>query len=131
MSEAGSIRKKAVTGQKVAVMPRTFCPRFWESSDARIAVVKIIKKRYERLKADAGGDESYQRDLLIQRAAFMSILIETQEVEAAESRDFDLGVYTQATNTLMGLLKTLGLEKRIKSVGDLQSYLAEKKEQAA
>jgi hypothetical protein len=130
MSEPATVNRKATAGQKVAMLPRTFCPRFWESSDARISAVKIIKKRYERLKQDAGGDESYQRDLLIQRAAFMSILIETQEVEASEGQSFDLGVYTQATNTLMGLLKTLGLEKRIKSVADLKSYLAGK-EQAA
>jgi len=68
-----------------------------------------------------------QRDLLCQRAAFVSIIVEKFEVECAEGEGLDLGVYTQAVNSLQGLLKTLGLEKQIKDVSDLKSYLEEKK----
>lgn len=103
-----------------------FKPRFWQDSDARISVVKTIRRRYEVLKEHCGGDESYQRDLLCQRAAFISIILETQEVKAAEGGDLDLGAYTQGCNALSGLLIRLGLEKRIKSVNDLKSYLKQK-----
>jgi hypothetical protein len=103
-----------------------FTPRFWEDSDNRIGVVKLIRRRFELLKAHAGGHESMQRDLLCQRCAFVSVILETKEVKAAEGEDLDLGSYIQGINCLVGLLRALGLEKRIKSAGDLKAYLNEK-----
>jgi hypothetical protein len=100
-----------------------FKPRFWQDSDSRIAVVKTIRRRYELLKEHAGGHESYQRDILCQRAAFLSIILETHEVRAAEGGDLDIGAYVQACNGLSGLLIRLGLEKRIRNANDLRTYL--------
>lgn len=117
------VDKKSTKGRVPVSLPAKFQPRFWQDSDSRVAVVRTIRKRYERLKEHAGGDESFQRDLLCQRVAFISIILETQEVKAAEGDGLDLGVYTQGTNALVGLLKTLGLEKRIKNVTGLKAYL--------
>ena len=122
----GGIQKQSADERQLIALPNRFVPRFWEQSDMRIAVVRSIKGRYEQIKRDAGGSESVQRDLLCQRVAFFSVILETFEVRAAEGAGIDLGVYTQATNALIGLLKTLGLDKRIKSVNDLQSYLKSK-----
>src|SRR6185503_5636438 len=117
---AAILERKGLQGRQPVTIPKRFTPRFWDDSDGRCAVVKTILRRYERIKEDAGGGESYQRDLLCQRVAFISIILETQEVKAAEGGEgFDLGVYTQATNALTGLLKTLGLDKRMKNVSDL------------
>jgi hypothetical protein len=126
----GTLARKPTTQRQLVTIPERFVPRFWDDSDRRCAVVRIIKKRYERLKEDAGGAESFQRDLLVQRAAFLSIILETHEVKAAEGEGLDLGQYTQAANALSGLLKSLGLDKRIKSVTDLQTYLGQKKKNA-
>lgn len=125
---AAKLEKKGQTTQsRPAVdVPAVFRPRFWEDSDQRCAVVRLIRRRYELLKEHAGGNESFQRDLLCQRLAFVSIILETKEVTAAEGGDLDLGSYVQAVNALVGLLKTLGLDKRMKTVSDLKSYLAEK-----
>jgi hypothetical protein len=123
------IQKKGRSGfRQLVTLPNRFIPRFWEDSDNRLAAVRLVRQRCERLKSHAGGDECVQRDLLCQRAAFLSIILETFEVEAAEGKGMDLAVYTQAVNSLQGLLKTLGLEKRIKSTHDLRSYLNGKKE---
>lgn len=105
-------------------VPTRFVPRFWEDADNRCAVVKGIRRRYQSLRDDAGGDASIQRDLLVQRACFLSVVLETQEVKVAEGGDIDLGSYTQMVNSLQGLLKTLGLERRAKEVTDLKGYLA-------
>ncbi len=112
------------------MVPMQFRARFWDDSDQRISVVKNIRQRYQLLKEDCGGEESYQRDLLCQRVAFISIILETKEVQAAEGGDLDLGSYVQGVNGLMGLLKALGLEKRFKSVNDLKTYLKQKEEAA-
>lgn len=124
-----TLRKQARRSQKrqSVSIKGSFKPRFWEDSDSRISVVKLIRRRYELLKSHAGGNESAQRDLLCQRCAFVSVILETKEVEAAEGNDLDLGSYVQGINCLVGLLRALGLEKRIKNVTDLKTYLEGKK----
>ena len=113
------------TPAKAAKVPKTFTPRFIEDVDGRYAAAKELRNRYLALKADTGS-ESTQRDLLCRRAVFLSVLLETQECEAVETGKLDTGSYVQAVNSLQGLLKTLGLEKKVQQVGDLKSYLAER-----
>lgn len=123
--DGDSLRKqsKRQRKHKDIFVSRRFAPRFWETSDSRISVVKLIRRRVELLKAHAGGEESIQRDLLCQRAAFVSLILETAEVEAAEGKGLDMSCYVSAVNCLQGLLRALGLEKRVKSAGGLQAYL--------
>ena len=105
-------------------LPARFTPKFWELADLRSGVTKIIRRRYLQLKDDAGVD-SIQKDMLVQRAIFISTRLETLEIEAAESGEFDPGVYTNLTNTLTGLLKAIGLEKKIKSARTLEQIKQE------
>jgi len=107
-------------------LPTKFVPQFWNNSDGRISVVRIIRQRYEELKADCGAN-SVQKDILCQRATFVCIQLETMEVEATKTGKFSSGKYTQMLNTLMGLLRTLGLERQAKQVECLESYVIEKK----
>jgi hypothetical protein len=123
---ASSLSKQALRRRRRVNITAKFMPRFWEDSDNRISVVKLIRRRYELLKSHAGGHESVQRDMLCQRCAFVSVILETKEVEAAEGKDLDMGSYIAASNALVGLLRALGLEKRMKSAGGLQAYLDDK-----
>ena len=100
---------------------KRFVPRFWEDADGRDAIIKRIKRRVERLKEDVGAD-SYQKELLCERAAFVVLQLETAERAAFEDGHLDMGVFTQMTNCLLGLLRSLGLEKKVKAVG-LKTYL--------
>jgi hypothetical protein len=102
-------------------VPERFEPQFWQDADGRCASVKEIKRRHELLTRDTGAD-SYQKDLIAQRAVFLSIQLETYERIAAEEGKFDAGVYTQAVNALVGLLKALGLERKVQAVG-LRAYV--------
>jgi len=111
---------------KQAALPVKFSPRFWTDCDSRLAIVRNIRSRYHLLREACGGNESPQRDLLVQRIAFLAILIETSEVIAAEGGQVDMGVYVQSVNAFTGLIKTVGLEKRIKNVTDLKTYLDER-----
>jgi len=69
------IRKQGRRQQKRLdlALSNQFQPRFWQDADSRIAVVRTIRKRVELLKSHASGDESAQRDILCQRAAFVAI----------------------------------------------------------
>lgn len=105
-----------------ATLPDQFVVKFWDAADKRQVVVKEIIRRYELLKADCGAD-SYQKDLLCQRAVFMAVQLESMEITAVQDGIFSDGVYTQMSNALLGLLKTLGLEKKISDVVNLNEYV--------
>jgi len=126
MAQTEKLERKTLQGRQPVTLPKRFEPRFWEDADQRHSIVRIIKRRYHALKLDVGAD-SLQKDLLVQRAAFISTILETQEVVAAEGGGLDLGSYVQAANALSGLLIRLGLEKRIKNVNDLRTYLDQKR----
>jgi len=105
-----------------------FVPRFWEELDNRYAVAKEVGRRIQALREDTGADRSTQRDMLAQRAVFISVMLETMEVDAVETGHLDTGSYVQAVNSLQGLLKTLGMDKKAVPVMDLQTYVAGKRD---
>ncbi len=111
---------------KEVVIRKTFVPRLWEEIDGRYAIAKEIRRRYQTLKQDTGSSKSQQRDMLCQRAVFMGVCLETMEVEAVRTGNYDAGVYTQMSNALLGLLKALGLDRPNRSAEDFQTYLAER-----
>src|SRR6185436_5832745 len=121
MSDASELERKGRRGKgrQHPTLPVRFVPKFWEDSDARLQIVKLIQRRVALLKDHCGGHESYQRDILCQRCGFLSVILETAEVNAASGQGLDLGSYIQAVNGLSGLLAKLGLEKRVKNVTDL------------
>jgi hypothetical protein len=108
-------------------LPKTFVPRFWHEVDGRIGTKKEILKRYRELVEDTGSD-TYPQKLLCQRAAFMSIQLETMERDAAdEDKKFEQGIYGQLVNTLSGLLaRIVSLSKKKKKAVDLNRYLKER-----
>jgi len=86
-------------------------PRFWSDVDNRLVCVKRIKRRLEKLRA-GGGIDSYEKELLAQRACFLSLHIEELERDSVEGKPIDKGSYVQAVNCLMGILRVLGLGNR-------------------
>jgi hypothetical protein len=102
--------------------PQSFVPRFWEELDQRSYAVREMVRRVTVLKEHVCAD-SAQKEILLQRVVFLSIRLETMEVSAAEGGEFDEGKYTQAVNSLLGLLKALGLENKAKKVLNLKSYV--------
>ena len=110
-------RKKAAT----AKLPARFEPRFWVNADQRQKGIREINRRYETLVADTNAN-SYQKELLVQRAVFVSIQVETMEREAMEGlAPFNAAAYTRLVNTLTKLLSKLGL-KRSSQMPWLQAF---------
>jgi hypothetical protein len=125
-----ALKRQAAAERRRTDLPTTFTPKFLDNSDNRLAVVRQIKKRIEALMQDGGGNESTQRAMLCRHAAFLHVLLETQETELAETGQFEMGVFVQAVNSLVGLLRMLGLEKRIKRAGGIGAYIEEKEAQS-
>ena len=111
-------------------LPQKFVPHFWSDQDRRLAHVREIQKRYEDLVADSAAN-SVQKELLCQRAVFLSIWIETQKVNAASTGEFDAGKYVHAVNSLVGLLRCLGLDKQAKETMNLSDYATNKSHKSA
>lgn len=103
----------AKPAKRPATLPARFEPKFRVNADQRQCIVKEIRRRHEVLAVDAGVD-SYQKQLLAERAIFISIQLETMEVTASQGGEFAPGVYAQMTNSLVGLLRVLGIERRAK-----------------
>lgn len=122
-----NIKKPKQQKRKQLTLPDRFVAQFWDTdADQRCSVVKEIRRRYEQLKTDAGA-ESYQKDLIVQRAVFIACQLESMEITAAQSGELNFAVYTQATNALVGLLKALGLEKKMPKTLDLERYIKERR----
>lgn len=111
--------------KSTATLPQRFEPKFLETTDQRQKVIKLIRRRLERLKEEAGCD-SFQKEMLAEQAIFISVQLETMKVNALEGGDFEYGQFVQAVNCLTGLLKALGLNRSATNVLDLQTYLAKK-----
>jgi hypothetical protein len=104
-------RVKTKGANKEVEVPATFVPLFWKHLDKRCGIVKEFYSRYRKLKADCNAN-TLMLDMLCQRAAFISIQLETLECKAGERGRIDFGSYAQGVNCLQGLLTKLGLKRR-------------------
>ena len=108
--------------RKQEELPERFTPRFWRDADQRSAVVKTTRQQLQTLCEDAGVD-CEQKHLIAQRAVFISLQLQTMEVEAATTGNFEAGTYTQMTNCLLGLLRSLGLKPAAKKTANLHEHI--------
>lgn len=114
------IKKRRKPGPKD--LPARWEPRFFEQADSRYQAIKLVRERVQALADDVDAD-SEQKRLLVSRAAFLSILLETMEVKhTTGEEELDVGKWTQAVNALTGLLAKLGIERKVPAV-DLATYL--------
>lgn len=113
---------------KQADIPQQYAPDWLEKLDGRTAIARAITDRLHSLEADLGGRDalSYQQRSIAKRAIWTEALIEQQEAALARGADVDFGRLTQANNSLIGLYKALGLERRAKDTPSLGEYLKQR-----
>jgi len=104
-------------------LPSKFTEGWIDQLDGRTRLAQAVNERLGILVSDLGGIDqlSYQQQSLCKRAIWMEAIIEQQESALSRGEDIEQGRLTQAVNTLIGLLKTLGLERQSKDVtlGDI------------
>jgi hypothetical protein len=110
---------------KLQHAPERYSQGWIAGLDMRTAIGRDMAARYAEVCGDLGGEGSlsYAQRSLIERALWAEFWIASQERQLAEGGDTDMGRYTQATNSLLGLWKALGLERKARDVTDLQSYI--------
>ncbi|AEG31545.1 hypothetical protein [Thiomicrospira cyclica] len=109
-------------------IPIKFTENWLEGLDGRTGVARDLKERYKELTDDLGGFKnlSYQQRALCSRALFIEYNLKKQEEDMALGKDFDPGVYAQSVNTLIGLFRMLGIERKKQEAITLNDFIESK-----
>ena len=109
-------------------IPNKYSPGYLDNLDGRLAVATVMRERYRAFTDDLGGSDSlsYAKRSLVERALWLEYWLAEQEQALAKGQDFDVGKWTQAANSLQGILTKLGLDRQAKDVPNLHDYLAQK-----
>ena len=117
---------------KLAAIPDQFTAGYLDRLDGRSKVAVDMRARWQAMTDDLGGADqlSYSQRSLVERALWLEHWLHVQEQALADGdhEAFDAGKWTQACNSLQGILVKLGLERRQKDVTDLHSYIARRSE---
>jgi hypothetical protein len=119
--------KNGTENGKSSEIPARCSEQWIEKLDGRTQIARIIRDRLEELQTDLGGPAqlSYQEKSLTKRAIWLEAVIEQQEIALSKGEEIDQGKLTQAVNSLIGLLKALGLERRAAEVPTIAEYCRE------
>jgi hypothetical protein len=111
----------------LTVLPDHYRADFVKRLDKRSKVARAVLGRIAQLEQDAGGAESLStvRRSLIRHAAWLDAVVESHELRLAEGQKVDMGQYTQALNSLIGLYRLLGLERKARKTQTLREVMQE------
>ena len=112
---------------KLSTPPRKFSQGWLADLDSRTGLAKQMRERFQSFTQDLGGAEhlSYAQRSLCERALWLEFWLASQERELAEGKEFDVGKWVQAANSLQGILSKLGLERKTRDVPSLRDVLRE------
>lgn len=99
-------------------LPTRFRAGFLAELDGRTDVAKALRANYQAIVADVGGidDVSHVKAALIERFVWLEAILQTIEhelVTGAIDKGEALGRWIQAVNSLSGLAKVLGVERKM------------------
>ncbi len=118
------VRRLKLDGQQTPIL---FQPEGLEQLDKRCLFARKLLKIYRQFRCESKCD-SLPKDLLCRRAAFLAIQVESLECKALRGdKSFESGQLVNATNSLIGVLRLLGLEDRSRvKEGGLREYIRRK-----
>jgi hypothetical protein len=109
----------------LATLPDNYSASWLEKLDKRTKVARAVLSRIGELESDAGGAESLSaaKRSLIRHAAWLDALIDSQELKLASGEPVDTGSLTQLLNSLLGLYRLVGLERKPRTVRRLADVM--------
>ncbi|MBN2456736.1 MAG: hypothetical protein JXB29_09420 [Sedimentisphaerales bacterium] len=114
---------------KLMKLPGKFRQGFLKDFDERTIVFQQLNSAYVEVMDDLGGINrlSHIQTALVERFIFLEFTMRNLEKEIAENQTNTgklLGRWVQSINSLSGLAKTLGLERRAKQIDcNLKDYI--------
>ncbi len=121
--------KPGQKGTKPTLVTGQFTPGFLAALDGRTVVARGLKANLDALMIDLGGADalSYQQTSLCERVIHLEALIRGMEARLACGEDVAPASYAQMINSLVGLYRTLGIERRSSEMLDLRQYLSNRR----
>lgn len=109
-------------------IPEKYTSGYLQSLDGRLAIAQVMRDRYTAFTDDLGGADrlSYGQRSLVERALWLEYWLAEQEKSLACGKEFDVARWTQAANSLQGILSKLGLQRQAKDLTNLADYLAQR-----
>jgi hypothetical protein len=106
---------------KVQSLPEKFRAGFLAALDGRTDLAKALRANYEQIVADVGGreDVGHVKSSLIERFCWLEAILQALETDMAKGaidKAEALGKWIQAVNSLSGLAKVLGVDRKAKSM---------------
>lgn len=113
---------------RLSAPPDRFSQGWLQSLDGRTSIAQVMRERWQQFTDDLGGSDalSYAQRSLVERALWLEYWMQAQEQQLAEGKDFDVGKWTQAANSLQGILAKLGLDRVAHDVPNLAEFLAKR-----
>jgi hypothetical protein len=113
---------------KQQYIPTKFTRGWLDSLDGRLGLARDMRARFDEIATDLGGIDglSYARRSLIERALWAEFWLAAQEKDLAQGGEFDAARWTQACNALLGLYRSIGLDRVAKRVPSLSEYLRQR-----
>ena len=105
--------------------PERLAKGWIETLDGRTGIKQDMQARFAEICSDLGGEGtlSYMQRSLIERALWLEYWLGQQERDLAQGKEFDVGKWVQAANSLQGVYSRLGIERRTKDVTSLADYI--------
>ena len=110
-------------------LPAKCEPGFLNKLDQRFELARELKAAYTELTDDLGGTDnlSHVKRTLAERFVWLTAILRSVELQIAEAKGEDDGAqllsrWIQAINSLSGLAKVLGVDRRTRKV-DLKTYV--------
>lgn len=108
-----------------------YAPNFMDKLDQRTELCRALRTRFDSLASDLGGHAKLSgiKSSLLERFLFLESTLAKIESDMATATDAKtcsalLGPWIQACNSLLGIARTLGIERQARNI-DLKSYIAD------
>lgn len=115
---------------KLRSLPGKYTPGFLRQMDRRTELSERLRVAFDNITTDAGGadDLAHVKLALVERFVFLEAMLSTLENEIVNSTDTTnqaelVGRWTAAVNTLVGLSKAIGLDRKVPKT-DLRAHIA-------
>lgn len=115
---------------KLTDLPQRYEPGFLQKLDRRRDLTQRLLATFGEIVDDAGGEDAQTRLRLslCERFVFLEEVIRRWEAEIVTSpakNEQLVSRWVQATNSLVGLARHIGLERRLHNVVDLKAYVSD------
>jgi hypothetical protein len=111
--------------------PKRFEKNFLSKMDGRTEIFQQLKTAYDELTSDLGSAEnlSHVKLCLCERFIWLEFVLQQLEMKMAtnpkESGEL-ISKWIQACNSIVGIGKTLGLERKARQITNLKDYIKER-----